>query len=150
MLYLAVKGSSPGILGANVYLFQEKIIRIMHISAALGTAEYIQEDGSWSLSRNFDWKHRLTGNGDAALTERENYFNEEGWAAPNARTGQANHLEMQILVQSGSKIAISLIDPGSNDRIVWPAGLDDDTGMVFSTGLPTEINLEPDGWHLIE
>ena len=122
----------------------------MHISAALGTAEYNWDGEKWSLIRNFDWQHRTLGNGDLALAEREAYYKEEGWSAPNARTGTANNLEMQLKLASGKqRLAVSLIRSSSNIRTVWPADLGDDTETPFSDGLPINLSVEPDKWYLI-
>ena len=149
-LYLAVIGSTPGILGANIFLYQDGQVQIMHISAALGTAEYERDEDNWSLIRNFDWQHRSVGNGELALAEREAYFETEGWSAPNARTGTANHLEMQLHLESEEqRIVISLIQSYSDIRIVWPTDLEDDTGTPFSDGLPTSLSVMPDNWYSI-
>ena len=150
ILYLAVIGSRPGTLGANIFLHQNNQVRVMHISAALGTAEYNWDGEKWSLIRNFDWQHRTLGNGDLALAEREAYYKEEGWSAPNARTGTANNLEMQLKLASGKqRLAVSLIRSSSNIRTVWPADLGDDTETPFSDGLPINLSVEPDKWYLI-
>jgi len=149
-LYLAVIGSAPGTLGANIFLFQDDQVQIMHISAALGTAEYERDGISWSQIRVFDWQHRTIGNGELALAERQAYLELEGWSAPNARTGTANHLEMQLQLESGGqRIAVSLIQSSSNIRIVWPADLGDDTETPFSDGLPPSLSVIPDNWYLI-
>jgi len=148
-LYLAVSRSRPGLLGANVFVNQGNIVRILHISAALGTAEYIREGDSWSLTRNFDWQHRTVGNSKAALEERAVYFDREGWSAPNAYTGTPNHLEMQIYLEPETRIAIHLFQSDTTDPFVWPPGLEDDTGKVFSNGLTPQLFLEPDEWYLI-
>ena len=148
--YLAVKSSRSGTLGANIFLYQQDRIRILHISAALGTAEYEWDGENWYRVRDFNWKHRTVGNGETALAEREAYQAAEGWSAPNARTGTANHLEMQILIGlESSRIAVSLLRSGSNTKGVWPADLGDDTGAAFSDGLPTCLSLEPENWYLI-
>jgi hypothetical protein len=148
-LYLAVIGSRPGTLGGNIFLSREDKAQILHISAALGTAEYLRVGEGWSLERNFDWQNRTVGNGEAALEERKAYLEAEGWTAPNALTGVANHLEMQIELEPGTRIAVSLYRPGSQTMIVWPAGLEDDTGQVYSDGLPLTLFLETDKWFQI-
>ncbi len=149
-LYLAVIASTPGTLGANIFLSRDDQVTIMHISAALGTAKYKWNGEVWSLIRNFDWQHRRVGNGELALAEREAYLEKEGWTAPNARTGTANHLEMQIqLSEEQVWIAVSLIRSSSNLRIVWPTELGDDTGTAFSDGLPDTLSVELESWFLI-
>jgi hypothetical protein len=149
MLYLAVSGSRPGVLGANVYLDRGDQVWILHISAALGTAEYTRQGDSWSLVRDFDWQCRTVGNDQAALQERAAYFDAEGWSAPNARTGVSNQLEMQIQLQPDTRLAISLLVPSAVVPFVWPQGLEDDTGKTFSSGLKPELDLQPESWFLL-
>jgi hypothetical protein len=149
LLYLAVSRGRSGVLGANVFLNRGDVVQILHISAALGTAEFIREGESWSLTRNFDWKHRTVGNSEASLAERSTYFEEEGWSAPNALTGTPNHLEMQIRLEPETRLAISLLQSITTNPAVWPSGLEDDTGNTFSEGLLPDLKLEPEAWHLI-
>ena len=148
-LFLGIQGASPGALGGNIFLHQDNLVRILHISAALGTAEYIPEGESWSRIRDFDWKHRSTGNGEAALAERQAYLEVEGWTAPNAWTGTPQHLETQILLQPGARIAVSLFNSDLPERVVWPVGLQDDTSTTFPDGLPEVLIFAPESWHLI-
>lgn len=150
ILYLAVEGSTSHLLGGNIFLAQGDTVRILHISAALGTAEYIQDGESWSLVRNFEWKHRLANNSEVALAERQAYQDLEGWSAPNANTGTPNHLEMQIrLGKEPARLAISLFRSNSNNRLVWPDDINDDSGNTFSGGLPPSLYLEPENWYHI-
>jgi hypothetical protein len=149
MLYLAVSGSRPGVLGANVYVSRGDQVWILHISAALGTAEYTRQGESWSLVRNFYWQCRTVGNDQAAVDEREAYFEAEGWSAPNARTGVSNHLEMQLKIQPDTRLAISLLVPSAVVPFVWPRGVEDDTGKTFSSGLKPEMDLQPESWFLL-
>jgi hypothetical protein len=150
LLYLAVDGSTTRTLGGNIFLAQGERVRIMHISAALGTAEYHQDGENWSIVRNFEWKHRLSNNSEAALAERQVYQDQEGWSAPNANTGTPDHLEMQIeLGTKPNQMAISLFRSYSNTRLLWPDGISDDAGETFSDGLPASLDLDPNTWYLI-
>lgn len=149
-LYLAVEGSTSHMLGGNIFLAQGDMVNILHISAALGTAEYIHDGESWSLVRNFEWKHRTSNNSEAALAERQAYQDLEGWSAPNANTGTPNHLEMQILLGSEpAYLRLSLFRSNSNTRLVWPAENPDDSGKTFSNGLTSSLYLEPENWYHI-
>jgi len=151
IIFLAVDGTRRDALGANIFLQKGDNVRIMHISAALGTADYEFDGESWSLIRNFDWKHRTVGNSEIALAERQAYQELESWSAPNVYTGTTNHLEMQLDLGEGAyQIAVSLLRSSTDLRFVWPDGVTDDTTKAFSDGLTETINLNPESWHQIQ
>ncbi|MCJ7716369.1 MAG: formylglycine-generating enzyme family protein [Anaerolineales bacterium] len=151
-LYLGVNAIGGEMVGANIFLQQGDTVKIVHTSAALGTAffEYIEE--SWQLIQDFSWRCRNTGDSDADKEERVLFLEQEGWLAANSRMGNPNELEYQILITGQTQIlAVSILrssDP--NLKIPWPANLEDDCIKPTPGGLPDTLYFSTEEWGVLE
>jgi L-ascorbate metabolism protein UlaG (beta-lactamase superfamily) len=73
-LYLAVQ-SREAVQGAgNICIASQNQVKLLHSSAALGTAVYEKNGESWDLIREFVWKCRGTTNSAEDQQEREDFF----------------------------------------------------------------------------
>lgn len=151
-LYLGIRSNTPEMIAGNVFIGQGDEIRILHTSAALGTAVYKRGAGSWQQTQAFDWRCRRTDLSDAAQAERETFLQDEGWTSINSRMGAPNELEVQIVVSGPSvRLAANLLrssDP--NVKVIWPIDLDDDTIRPTPAGLPSQMSFSPDRWAAID
>jgi hypothetical protein len=151
-LYLAIRSNTPDMIVGNVYLNQGDEIRILHTSAALGTAVYRREGEGWQQAQNFHWRCRRADDGDAARAERDAFFQDEGWVSVNSRVGAPNELEYRIEVPSGPlRLAVNHIKASDTDvKHPWPPDLDDDTVRPTPGGLPAQMRFTPERWASID
>jgi hypothetical protein len=148
-LYLAVRSVMPEMIGANVFIADGNQVRILHTSAALGTAVYQQNDDTWQKTHDFDWQCRSTGDSTSAQAERAAYLLENGWLAANSRMGTPNELEYQIKLPSAPpyRIAVSVFRSSVPDeRVIWPHSLTDATTRPNPGGLPAEMDFALEQW----
>jgi hypothetical protein len=151
-LYLGIRSNTPEMIVANVFMNQGDTIRILHTSAALGTAVYQRGSEGWQQTQAFNWHCRRTDNSDAARAERDAFFHNEGWVSINSRMGMPNELEYRIKVPDGPlRLAVNYIrasEPAK--KIPWPGDLDDDCVKPTPGGLPAQMHFSPDRWAAID
>ncbi len=151
-LYLGVRSVTPEMIGANVFIEEGGLIRILHTSAALGTAVYQQNNNIWQQTQEFDWQCRSTSSSAAAQAERAAYLEQNHWLAANSRMGTPSELEYQIKITNpAQRIAVSVFRPSAPDeRAFWPPTLNDATIQPNPGGLPTILQFSPDNWRWLE
>jgi len=150
-LYVGIRGSTPEMIVGNVFIAEGDTIRILHASAALGTAVYKRGDDGWDQTQTFVWRCRGTSNSANALTERASFLQDEGWVATNSRIGTPNEHEFMIILPAEPmRLAVNILRSSTPDeKVPYPAGLDD--GVIAPTpgGLPAVISFAPEGWVLV-
>jgi hypothetical protein len=147
-LYLGIRSNTPEMIVGNIHLNQGDEIRILHTSAALGTAVYQRGAESWQQTQAFNWRCRRTDDSDAAQAERDAFLQDEGWVSVNSRGGTPNELEYKIQVAGKSiRLAANLLrSSAANDKVPWPSDLDDDCVKPTPRGLPEEMHFAPKRW----
>jgi formylglycine-generating enzyme required for sulfatase activity len=147
-LYLGLRSNKPGMIAGNVFVHHGDQIAILHTSAALGTAIYQQGENEWVQTQDFTWRCRDTGRGETALAEREAFLQQEGWLAANSRMGTAEELEYLIKLEGNDlHLAVNFIHAAdTNEKIPWPADLEDDVIKPSSGGLPDNLHFSPELW----
>ena len=147
-LYLGIRSVTPEMIGANVFVAEGGQVRILHTSAALGTAVYQLNSDIWQQTKDFDWQCRETSNSESAQAERAAYLQQNQWLAANSRMGVPNELEYQIEITDPSqRLAVSVFRSSTpNKRTFWPPTLNDDTIQPYPGGLPKELHFSPDQW----
>jgi hypothetical protein len=147
-LYVGIQANEPGRIATNIFIQRSDEISILHSSAALGTAIYQKEEGSWQQVRNFAWRCRNTGSSESAQAEREEFLAEEGWLAANGMMGTPNEMEYKIRIpeQDFRLAAVYIKSTAPYEKIPWPAHLEDDCIAPASNGLPLELHFSPDQW----
>jgi formylglycine-generating enzyme required for sulfatase activity len=151
-LNLGIQANTPGMIAGNVLVHYGSTIKILHASAALGTAVYERGDDHWQRIQKFTWHCRDTSDSDSAKAERGAYLQREGWLAANSRIGTPNELEYQIKVNDQKlRLAVNFIRASNpNEKIVWPADLDDDCIKPTPGGLPEFLDFSPERWGFLE
>ena len=150
-LYLGIRSITQEMIAGNILIDRGDEIAILHTSAALGTALYAQGRDGWEQTQDFAWRCRRTGNGEAAQAERDAFLGEEHWVAANSRTGTPAELEYQIAVAEETvRLAADILRSSNpNEKIPWPADLDDDCIKPTPGGLPDELHFSPDTWAMV-
>lgn len=147
-LYLGIRSSTSEMIVGNIFVDRGDEIAILHTSAALGTAIYAKGSEGWEQTQGFVWRCRKIGNDEAALAERDAFFEGDHWVAANSRTGTPNELEYRI--EATGKIlrlaANILRSSNPNEKIPWPADLDDDCITPTPGGLPDALHFSPEKW----
>jgi hypothetical protein len=125
-------------VAVNVLALMNDQVRIMHSSAALGMATYVQGDESWSLALDYVWRCRNRTMSAAAIAERELFLEEEGWLASITFLGA--HTQMEYEIQDAaiiSRIMLVIIPTASASTYTqWPSGVEQDIlpGVLPATG----------------
>ena len=151
-LYLAVRAVVPDMIVGNIYLAVGDQISIMHSSAALGTGRYEKSQETWKLTQAFQWCCRQKSTGEAAQAERDAFFEREGWVSINSWMGTPNELEYKITLPDGDFVlAANYINASStNEKIPWPGDLSDGSTILTPSGLPQQLQFEPETWRKIQ
>ena len=146
--YLGIRSNTPEMIVGNIFVHQGDEIRILHTSAALGTAIY-QEDGEgWQQTQAFDWRCRRTDSSEAAQAERDAFLQDADWVSINSRMGTPNELEFKIQRSNQPiRLAANLVRSSAPDvKIAWPSDLDDDCTSPTPGGLPAQMRFSPEQW----
>ncbi|MCJ7702531.1 MAG: SUMF1/EgtB/PvdO family nonheme iron enzyme, partial [Anaerolineales bacterium] len=151
-LYLGIRANTPGMIVGNVFILRGDDIAILHTSAALGTAIYQQGENHWQQIQTFNWQCRDTGSSEAAQAERDEFLKGEGWVAANARMGTPHELEYQIELKDETiRLAVNFFRASNqNEKIPWPAGLNDDCIKLTPGGLPENLYFSPEQWATLD
>lgn len=153
-LYLAIQDATTEMIVGNVFVNHGDEISILHTSAALGTAIYQEATDSWQQGKVFEWCCRGTSDNPRAQTERDVFFQQEGWVSINSRVGTPNELEYQIKIGDAPiRLAVNYLSVSSNPddtKKTWPANLADDVSRPTPGGLPAEMSFSPEQWRVLK
>jgi hypothetical protein len=121
-------------------------VRVLHSSAALGTAVYRNEGGQWKKSRWFSWCCRAT----EETPERQEHLRTEGWIASIGYMGPPQEMEYQIALEGG-ELTLAVVyqtGPSRETAYWWPVSLDDDClGLTLSNAVaPETLRFSPETW----
>ena len=94
LLYVGIRGPAAGT--AHVCVGSGDEVRILHVSAAVGSALYRQSGGAWTLQTPFSWSLRETGLTGAPADARTAYLRKEGWVGTVSRMGRDTDRELVI------------------------------------------------------
>jgi hypothetical protein len=147
-LYLGIRANTTEMIVGNVFIQRGDEITIFHSSAALGTAIYQKGEDHWHQVQDFTWQCRDASDSDIAQAERDAFLQQEGWVAANSRMGTPEELEYRIeIAEDALRLAVNFIRGSNpNEKIPWPAGLDDDCIKPTPGGLPPEMQFSPELW----
>ena len=152
-LYVALVGSKPGI--ASICARGRTGVRVLHASAALGTAAFELEKGKWRMTRGFTWTNRDTGSSPAAMADRQKFLSTDGWFANTSRTA-ATAREYQIPIRGQREVPIVLgflsFTPEEQKFYYWPTDLEDDCADpgLASGVTDLEFRFDPSKWGVLE
>jgi len=142
-LLLALATQEPVV--GNVLTLAGDTLRIMHSSAALGTALYERSGDLWRRTQDFVWRCRSRSLTSSALAQRESFLEDERWMASITYMGERNHLEYQIANPSEIERLALVLLPASHpkDFFSWPADLDQD---LLPGPIPAEGRAATETW----
>jgi hypothetical protein len=156
LLYVGIRGPASGT--AHVCVGMGDTVRILHVSAAVGSATYRRSDGAWTLQTPFTWSLR-----DPALTgppaqARAAYLKKEGWVGTVSSMGPGTDREIVIdRSRFGSqrlRLAVAFVPTGDNQLgpvSRWPDSRDHcaDQGTVAGF-LPEKARFLVDDWAVVQ
>jgi Tol biopolymer transport system component len=142
-LCLGVRAPEMGV--GNLLIAGGDSVRILHSSAALGTAVYEPAGDAWRLKTNFVWRCRSLGASEVANAERKQFLETDGWLASTAYMGNRGDLEYQIAVDVEPVQIAFLWLPVSDPRSVlsWPANIRQD---ATPGPVPTVAHFDVSEW----
>jgi hypothetical protein len=94
LLYLGIRGPADGI--GHVCVGSADEVRILHVSAAVGSAVYRRTGDSWKLETPFSWSLRDTALTGAPADARTAYLQKEGWVGTVSKMGKNTDREVII------------------------------------------------------
>lgn len=147
-LYVAIRSKGEGMIAGNVFLSEEDRIRILHTSAALGTAIYEEEGEMYKKIQDFSWCCRSKIDDETSRFAREEFYSSKGWLGNNSFLGTANELEYKIKLENQTeRLAVNFLhadDVGM--KLVWPVHLEDGVALPVSGGFPDLMEFSVDDW----
>lgn len=127
-------------------------VRVLHASAALGTALFDRRDGTWALTQGFTFTNRDTGNSQAAHADRKQFLGTQGWFANAHPAGQLQR-EYQIRLAGRNEVPLVLslmswVKADEYDLDVWPDSVVDGCAELDLAGGWTdrEYTFAPESW----
>jgi hypothetical protein len=142
-LRIVVSGEKPGI--ASVFIANGEVIKVLHASAALGTAVYERDGKRWKSVRGFEYSCR-DPNDTAA---RQRFFAREGWLS-DVSSRPIHHRVFSLgnkLIGQGARMAIvHFVFPKGVK--VQPASTRDDTSNpeILRGQTPALMSFDPATW----
>jgi hypothetical protein len=150
-LHVTVTGPRAGL--ASLCVGDERTVRILHASAAVGEAMYERSGDTWVLKSKFAFRLRETRTGSPTEQERDDYFSAMGWVANASRTGDVKR-EFRIRVSDAVQFLGVTFFTTSEPMAVshWPASMDDECKAVsVAQGyLPETAQFHPTTWHRVK
>jgi hypothetical protein len=153
-LYIGVRGPAPGT--AHVCIGSGEQVRLLHVSAAVGSAVYQQGEVGWRLRTPFEWRLREAGASGAPAAARAAYLEQEGWVGTVTAMGPDRELVIDR-PRFGSKrlrIAVAYVPtPGDALGAVsrWPDTRDSCTDQKTVAGfLPQNAKFLVNDWAVVE
>lgn len=148
-LYVGIIGFLPGI--GSVCVPGKSGIRVLHASAALGTAAFEQQDGKWRLTRPFTWTNRDTGTSPEAMADRQKFLSTSAWFAntsPNAQVMREYQIPARGQAEVPLVIGFFTYTKAKQTVNYWPPSIEDDCVDHELAGGYTdrEFTFDPSKW----
>ncbi len=143
VLYVALESSAVGAI--NLAIATDDEVRILHSSAALGSALYTPGDGTWKLSHGFDWCCRSATDDSAHLR----LLDEEGWQANIGFTGDDGIVEYEVVLPwEGAAVAVSYLTD-SETSAFWPTDLSSEAREQLVGPRSDDVTFNLDEWYTL-
>lgn len=149
-LYIGLVGAKAGI--GSVCVKGKSGVRVLHASAALGTAAFEQgENKKWTLTRGFTFTNRDTGDSPAAMEERKKMLATDGWFASTSHAASPER-EYQIPIRGHKEVPIVIgfmsFTRQQEKLFYWPGSVEDDCAEAqLARGFTDrEYTFDPDNW----
>jgi hypothetical protein len=156
LIYFGIRGPSEGI--AHLCVATGDDVRILHVSAAVGSARFRQADGKWTQPSPFTWSLRDPGLTGAAADARAAYLQKEGWVGTVSRMGRNTDREVVIdrsrFGQGPLRVVVAYLAMAGNALGTvshWPNVRDSCTEQRTVAGfLPDGPQFRVNEWSLVE
>jgi hypothetical protein len=142
-VYVGIRADQVG--SANLLILEGEVVRVLHSSAALGSARYEQEGQAWRLVDDFSWCCRSVDD----LSGRSRLLEQEGWQANIGFAGAEGHVEYQTAVDDGPLIALSYV-LADGTVSVWPPDLDETARQQLFGARQAVERFSIDQWVLMQ
>lgn len=152
-LYVAVRTHFPSV--GSLCVRRGDTVRVLHASAALGTAVYARDSAAWRLVTPFAYRVRERDLSPGALRSRAEFLASDGWVATTAYMGsRVSALEFRIrldlLDPADRRLGIASRNMSNRDPEVrtLPPGLADgcaDPALVAGDA-PATLSFDPATW----
>lgn len=151
VLHVTVTGPRAGL--ASLCVADDRRVRILHASAAVGEATYERSGDTWALTSKFDFTLRDTRTGPPAEPQRSDYFSSMGWVANASRAGDPKREFRLRLTDAIRWLGVTFFTTDEPMAVSsWPASMNDDCRAVrVAQGfLPETAVFRPDTWHRLK
>jgi hypothetical protein len=154
LLYVGIQGPAAGT--AHVCVHAGEQVRLLHVSAAVGSATYGQGEVGWRLLTPFSWALR-DQSGAAASVERAAYLQKEGWVGTVSGMGPDREIviDRSKFGSNRLRIAVAYVAiPGDNTLGAvsrWPDTRDSCTEPKTVAGFtPPNAKFLVNDWAVVE
>jgi hypothetical protein len=145
---VTVTGPAAGL--ASLCLADDKGVRILHASAAVGEGLYERSGDTWALVSGFDFKVRDKPKTPKADAERDAFFETKGWLA-NADNSGTRPREFIIRHSETPRwLGVTFFTTSEPMAVsYWPESMDDDcrAKKVAKGYLDPTAQFHPERWH---
>ena len=148
-LYVAVVGAKPGF--PSVCVSRGDSVRILHSSAALGSALYVRDGDEWQQRQKFTFALRSGDVGETGMKAIADYVGANGWVASNSSMSVSQR-EMQIslsmLDERDPRLALGYYVANDGPVLAWPQNAEDGctAAKTVQGWLPPSLGFRSDGW----
>ena len=151
-LYVGLRGLKQG--WGHVYVIEGDTIRVLHASAALGTAIYRRNGGTWQPTQPFDWELRDRVITDATKAAMSKFFEANGWVANNVNMSNSFEVEYKVhgkFFTGAARMAV-LFASHPQSPLHWPKSLADDAvaEQLVRGNTPTDLRFDVTTWAQIK
>lgn len=138
----------------HLYISDNSLIQVMHVSAALGSVEYKKKNNIWHTTDTFKYEIRdkvYNSNTAAAML---NYYATHGWVANNNNLGNGKTIEFKINLKKwkGPLFFACVMADFDMKLRGYPAKVNDNTTLprLVQGYAPDSLNFEPGKWKKIK
>ncbi|HEX6165087.1 MAG TPA: hypothetical protein VFZ31_17095 [Vicinamibacterales bacterium] len=130
-LYIAVEAPADGF--TSLCLGTSDRVQVLHASAALGAVDYRRTGGPWAPDQAlFVYGMRDPSMTEAAISQRQAYFTQNGWVASTASMGGHRVQEFKIdMTRIATRLAIAFYSTtGTGSVLTWPDSVSANDGCA--------------------
>lgn len=139
---------------AHLYISDNSLIKVMHVSAALGTVDYKRKNKIWLTTDTFNYQIRdkvYNSNTEAAMLI---YYAAYGWVANNNNLGSGKTIEFKVNIKEWKgPLYFACVMANYNMKLHgFPAKLNDNTKLsrLVQGNSPDSLRFEPGTWKRIK
>ena len=145
---VTVTGPKAGL--ASLCLADQKGVRILHASAAVGEGLYARSGDTWALESGFDFKLRDKPKTPKSDAERDAFFETKGWLANADNSGTQPRTFIIRHSEAPRWLGVTFFTTSEPMAVsYWPETMDDDcrAKKVAQGYLDPTAQFHPERWH---